>query len=268
MAEEVVVEGAESGALDPVNTPDVTEVAPDGTDFIDFEQLDPKVKSRFDRIYRNMKESERALVESAKTQRVLVDRLTRLEKSDISSKGANAINSLNAMKIQALDEGDSAKVIEIDNKIRAVEQSQNYSPEPIAVPEVNSQGLSPQEESRMESWATEKDGDGNLKRPWADPGHPNHQKAATVGYAAMQDSTLGSLEEQLNEIDRMMGVTPPAERSSAGVLPAGEGGRRPTKKSSGLSPDEKSIARVMYPEAKNAAEAEGKYLKAKQGLSL
>ena len=76
MAEEQVAEEPQPVEPQPV------EESPDGTDFIDFDQLDPKVKTRFDRIYRNMKENERALQTSADVQRKLVDRLTNLEKSE------------------------------------------------------------------------------------------------------------------------------------------------------------------------------------------
>lgn len=254
-AEQAVLEAVQAGEI------------PDGTEFIDFESLDPKVKARFDRIYRNMKDNERALTESAKVQRQLVERLTRLEKSDINSKSANAIASLNAQKAQALEEGDAAAVVELDNKIRAVEQSQNYQPAPINVPEPSSGGLSPQEEAQMEAWAAEKSESGEPLRPWADPGHPLHQKAASLGYAVMQDPTKYTLEEQLAEIDRLMGVENGSpKRVSPGVLSTGEGGRRPSKKQAGLTQDQRAIARVMYPEAKSASEAEEKYAAAMKNV--
>ena len=150
MAEEQTVEAPQPEETRTEKPPEVqTEENADGTDFIDFEQLDPKVKARFDRIYRNMKENERALSTSAEVQRKLVDRLTNLEKSDINNKGQNAIAYLNAQKVEALDEGDSAKVIDIDNKLRAVEQSQKYQPQPIEVPQPQVGGLSPEDESLM-----------------------------------------------------------------------------------------------------------------------
>lgn len=267
MSEEQVAEAQEAPVEQAVSEAVIAEESPDGTDFIDFESLDPKVKARFDRIYRNMKDNERALIESARTQRQLVERLTKLEKSDINSKSANAIANLNRQKAQALEEGDAALVVELDNKIRAVEQSQNYQPAPIDVPEPASGGLSPQEEAQMESWAAEKSETGELKRPWADPGHPLHQKAASLGYAVMQDPTKYTLEEQLAEIDRLMGVeTGSPKRVSPGVLPTGEGGRRPGKKQVGLTPDQKAIARVMYPEAKSASEAEERYAAAMKNV--
>jgi hypothetical protein len=241
-----------------------------GTDYIDFDSLDPKVKQRFDRIYKNMKDNERALGTSAQIQRQLVERLTNLEKSDINGKGRAAIEALESQKINALDEGDSASVIEIDKKIRAVEQSQNYTPTPINVPEPTTGGLSPQEEQAMEQWATEKSEDGASLRPWSDPGHPLHAKAASLGYVAMQDPNLFTLEEQLSEIDRLMGIETgdTVKRTSPGVLSTGEGGKRSSSKKAGLSQDERNIARVMYPEAKTAQDAEASYLKAKTGLGI
>ena len=269
MAEEQTVEEPQPEETRTEKPPEVqTEENADGTDFIDFEQLDPKVKARFDRIYRNMKENERALSTSAEVQRKLVDRLTNLEKSDINNKGQNAITYLNAQKVEALDEGDSAKVIDIDNKLRAVEQSQKYQPQPIEVPQPQVGGLSPEDESLMERWAGERDDGGTLRRPWADPGHPLHQKAASVGYAVMQDPELFTLGEQLSEIDRLMGSEDARpQRISPGVLPAGEGGRRTGKSRPGLTTDEKAIARAMYPE-KGTGDAEKAYLQAKQNLGM
>ena len=267
MAEEQVAEEPQPVETQVAETQPAEE-SPDGTDFIDFDQLDPKVKTRFDRIYRNMKENERALQTSAEVQRKLVDRLTNLEKSDINSKGQNAIAHLNSQKIEALDEGDSAKVIDIDNKLRAIEQSQRYQPQPIEVPQPQSGGLSPEDEATMERWAGEREEGGPLRRPWADPGHPLHQKAASVGYAVMQDPNLFTLEEQLSEIDRLMGnegIKP--QRTSPGVLPTGEGGRRTGKSKPGLTSDERAIARAMYPE-KKSGDAEVTYLQAKQNLGM
>jgi len=246
-----------------------------GTQFVDFTQLDPSVKARFDRIYSNMKQYERAMEPIATENRELRDRLERLEASDTQRTTQQALQSLNRQKVQALEEGDSARVVQIDDKLMALRTSppikeESASRERPAEVISDESAFTQADQAAMDVWSDERTERGSLMRPWADPNHQLHDKAARAGAAALSDPEIAAkgIDAVLTEIDRIMGIDS-GGRAERGVPTnlSGDGNVRPRSGSGGLTDDQKFYAHKIYNKL-SPKEAEEKYLKSAKKLGL
>ena len=261
--------GAELPATEQVEAPEQkSEEEVDGKEFVDWSEVDEKFGARFNRVYGHMKQNERVVDELSAYARQLTERLQNLERSDISRKTEQAVESLNRQKQEALDTGDSAAIVEIDNKIRALETS---VPEPDPVPELpktQSSGVSPDDEALLHEWASEQK-DGAPVRPWADPGHPKHKRAAAISAGVMEDPDVAGkgMKAVLKEIDRLMGVEEDVKttRVAPQVLQGDDTAPSRGKKAPSLSDAEKHMASRMYPKL-SAADAQKRLIEAKKKL--
>jgi hypothetical protein len=240
-----------------------------GTEFIDFDSLAPEVKARFDRIYSNMKQNERLVEPLISENRDLRNRLEKLETSDVQRSTDNAVASLTQQKAEAFEEGDYAKVAEIDNtlldlKTQPSEQPRRQRAQPIE----QQSAFTPEDAAAMQQWSNEANEDGSLKRPWTQSSHPLHSKAANIGAGVLDDPNIYGVSAVMKEIDRLMGVE--QNQASRGVpsnlapdanVPARRGS------SPKLSDDEKYVARRQYSHLA-AKEAEERYLQSKTKLGM
>lgn len=214
------------------------------TDHID---MDEATQKRFNRIYGNMKQYERIVQTMGKENKALLERLEKLETSTQKRDIDAAVSELKRQKVQALDEGNTEAVVEIDEQLARVRSIEEQKPAPSngsATEEI----INSRDQELIYAWGNELDGNGNYKRPWAQAGHPHNAKAAAFGAAALEDPELVSrgTEAVLAEVDRLMGMeanktgrrTSPVLANDGGVTPR-SGGK--TK----LSDDEKIIAKAM-----------------------
>ena len=97
----------------------------------------------------------------------------------------------------------------------------------------------------MRAWAAEVNNDGNFKRPWAQPDHPLHRKAASIGAAVLEDQEIAErgMPAVLKEIDRLMNKESP--KPTAAAVLSNDGNVRPPEKRVRLSEDQKYAARMM-----------------------
>lgn len=243
------------------------EQQPDGKQFIDLETLAPAVKARFERIYGHMKENERAVAESAKVNRALIERLEKLENSEIQQQ----ITSLEARQKEAFESGDYDKAQEYANQLIDYKLAEKSRPETkIEVPEPHAtdQPLNDDQMDLLASWARATDADGNPLRPWAHPQHQDHQKAIRYIQAAAVDpdydiESAEGFKALLQSVDqRMTGRRQqPQQQSRVAAVLSGNGDGRPrtSEKTPRLTPEEQRVAEGMGYTPKQYAEIKAKY---------
>ena len=215
-----------------------------------FVEMDPQTEARFKRIYANMKQYERVTKEMGEQNRALLDKVNGLEQGKVDE----TLRALRAQKQEALDNMDSARVAEIDEAMVDLKLAVKEEPAQAPQEQANDMGLTPQQEARLVSWATETNGDGEQIRPWAMPGHPYYGKLTNVAAAAMQDPNLahyaaeGNMEPILKEVDKLMGLdqSKPGKRAAPTALSGKSDAQPPRPKGNGkLSADQKIIADAM-----------------------
>ena len=221
----------------------------DGRKYIDFSQLPEDVRGpievRFNQLYGYMKQNERIITKMGKDNRSLLDRLGKVETDTTQRSVDDRIEALKSQKKEALDAGDNAKVVEIDDqiaKLRATPKKQETRTE-VAQEEAV---FTTEQEQRIKSLGFETNEKGDYIRPWAIPSHPLHMKGASIAAAVLEDPSFSArgMDAVLEEVDRLMEVKKPTRGSptvlsaDANVSPKRSG--KPT-----LTDDEKAIARAM-----------------------
>ncbi|RJO72855.1 MAG: hypothetical protein C4523_02470 [Myxococcales bacterium] len=242
-----------------------TEQKP-GTEFVDFADLPPevreKVEPRFKRLYWNLKEHERALVDIGSRYKVVEDELLNLKQNHVNQKTEDELTGLRREKIAALERADYVRAAELDEKIFEIKAQPKKAE--VKQPETTEAQLGPTEMAAYQMWSGQTDQNGNLMRPWTQKTHPLFSKAMAEVHAVGADPRFSGepVEKILQEIDRRMGITgrPAAQQ----VLGASQ--TRQVDKKIALSEDEKRVARRLYRLSgivKNDDEAFDRYLKAK-----
>ena len=254
----------------------------DGSDWVDIE--DPKLKARFNRLYRHTKEAN-AKAEKTERQVALLAEQNRklqaaLETYAAQQKDAKTKAELAALKKEAkeaLATGDTDAFLEVNERLTEIKQEAKKS-EPAPQPQ---NAISDTEMKVLNSWQNQTDDDGEPARPWARPGHPEF--AATqdmirrvVNLPDMQDAPI---REILAEVDRRMAKIlgqddvdddeprTPVQRAFS----APRGGRPPAQERTTLSAQERIIAEHMFMGgrgslARTAKDAHELYVKQKRAL--
>lgn len=284
MEEQEEVQGAteqnEAAQAETVETAEPAErqepaKSSDGKEFLDFSELPPelagKYEARFKRLYGHVKQSNRALDEMGKATRAVIDRLEKLESGDFDKQ----MTGLQDRQREAFESGDFDKAQKLtdellDYKIAAKERGKA----PIKIPEVQS-GDGPLNEEHLNSlgfWASETDGSGAPKRPWANPKHPQYTRAFQLIQAAAMDPDIVVMDESgeiteksfqsiLRAVDDRMNGKSDAPRSRTAAVLSGNGDARPreSSKTAKLSPDEIRVAEGLGYTPKQYAEIKQKY---------
>jgi len=276
MSEEAEIQTNEPTIETPVETAVDTQVnngRPAGYDPIDFKTASPEqVQERFDYVYGQVKNNERALRENTRTlseyQRIAAEQSKII--NDLTSGFNGVVNhlqtqtlqeteaSLAAAKQEAWEKGDTKAYMEADNKLmdlkiqKSLPKQQPQQPQPKqynnAAEIAKEGGLSDEDYRTTETWQNEKDENGNLIRPWAfnksnDPANPSPEyRAALVEASAVLNSPRFAgltYQQKLAEIDKRMGVQ--KRGVSQSVLGGGLTGARKTGKLT-LTPKQQEIA--------------------------
>ena len=242
--EELGAGEADSGQ--PVS--DESEASSDDTSGTTYQELTPEQQARFDRIYGNMKQNERVIAQQGDMLKTAMDRLRKME----GREAGNIVEDLKAAKVQALDEGDNARVVEIDAKLAQAQSLRTRIDEPpIHQVPVQEQSLTADQEGALVQWAQEADTNGNALRPWANPAHPEYAKVTRLAEAALADPSLvtqaqaGNMKPILAEVDRMMGLKRNTGRATANTLSGTTDVTPPSRGKVTLTADEKIIAKSM-----------------------
>jgi hypothetical protein len=252
-----------------------------GTDWVEIE--DPKLKARFNRLYRHTKEANERAEKTERQIALLAEQNGKLQKALESIAGglkdketqAELANLKKSAK-EALATGDTEAFMEVNERLLEIKQEAKKPPAPA----VEAQPAITQTELQvLQSWQTAKGDDGEPIRPWAMPDHAEF--AATQDMIQRVSNEPGmanaSIRELLREVDKRMArilsddddedETPnPVRRAFAS--PRG----RPApaeRQSTVLSNQERVIAEAMFMGgrgslAKTAKEAHELYLKQKR----
>ena len=265
-------ENANAGSQENENT----DTKPRPTDLPDDQSWDNKVEfspeqqKRFNRLYGQVKTQDKQLGELSQMNAKLIERLEAQEQKTAVREIDGELADLRAAKKEALDAGDTDKVMEIDDaildaKIKAKEASE--TPEPKKDPDKSNDDFdfTPSQKDRLIEWATERNDKGDVIRPWADPGHPKHTTAMKIAEGVLGDPeyTGADMEDILKEVDRVatLALDPgKAKRPGAAVLKSNGGPGNANKEGGGgsLTQDQKAIAYRMYPNL-DTKDAEKKY---------
>jgi hypothetical protein len=236
----------------------------------DHVEFDEKTQRRFNRVYAEMKEQKRLVGQMASDNKKLLDRLENMESSQRESAISQRISDLRTSEKEALESGDYERASAVRDQITdlRVEAKIPKAP-PKEEPEVDVNAAQDRWMSengpRINQWVNERDEKGNLLRPWADPGHEEHDTALAAAKVVMEQNLNTDIETVLQKIDKVNGrVIAQAKRPAAPVL---SGGNAPPKKEkTKISEDERKIAAAMgvsperYAAMQQKLGGEGRYM--------
>lgn len=256
----------------------------DGSDWVDIE--DPKLKARFNRLYRHTKEANAKAEKTERQVALLAEQnrklQTALETYAAQQKDAKTKAELAALKKEAkeaLATGDTDAFLEVNERLTEIKQEVK-KPEPEPAPQPQN-AISDTEMKVLNNWQNQTDDDGEPARPWARPGHPEF--AATqdmirrvVNLPDMQDAPI---REILAEVDRRMAkvlgsddIDDEAPRNTVQRAFSSPRGERPrAQERTTLSAQERIIAEHMFMGgrgslARTAKDAHELYVKQKRAL--
>lgn len=240
----------------PVNEATQGEAGkPAGWEQIDYEALKRAgvssahlqvIMNRTNRLYSQVKNEQRI---NAQMQRDMKTILARVDQLEDSGRQREADSIKRDLK-EAADRGDSTALADLTTKLASTilpPKSKEAAPasqtqeggkeQPLTLDD-----LPPEIEVQLTSWAQERK-DGQLVRPWVEPGHQQHTRANAALQALLADQALVArgAPAVLAELDGIMG-TQAGKRSqgpgpvlesdtgAAGAAKRGQGGLTPAQK--------------------------------------
>lgn len=225
----------------------------------------PKQQSRFNRIYKQMKEGQRVNEQLATDNVALLDKLDRLDAKidgQVERQTEDRLAGLDREIEEAVKDDDVARVKLLTNEIAdtrmKTSQSIEPDPEPAAEPTSELQ-LSQADAEKIQEWAFERDDRGDYSRPWSHPGHPRHDEFLALANEIAP--TAQTVEQGLAEVERRM--TP---KRAAAVLPSDANYRPPGRPSELTEPERSTALRMMGPGTRmnlSAADAVKRYRESK-----
>lgn len=259
-----------------------TPAKPAGYHPIDFKTASPEqIQERFDYVYGQVKHTERdkrEMRQILQQQSEIIEQLSQGQQQVVQHLTQQSFtegkDQLKAAMNEAWKKGDNAGYIEAQNKLmdlqveeRVAAKMQPQQPQKktngqvpgsaieIANRAVDSGELSQDDYRITESWQSERDGMGNLVRPWAYADNPNHQAALFETRSVLANPRFTNLtyEQKLAEVDKRMGIQKPT--TGQNVM----GGRltKPAKTTKiELSPKQREIALKTQYAGKGKSEAE------------
>jgi hypothetical protein len=252
-----------------------------GTDWVEID--DPKLKARFNRLYRHTKEANERAEKTERQIALLAEQNNKLQKAletiagGLKDKETQAeLADLKRSAKEALATGDTEAFMEVNERLLEIKQ-ETKKPAP-APADAAPQPISQTEERVLHTWQQATGDDGEVLRPWAQPNHPEF--AATLDMieklSKEPEMANASIRELLKEVDRRMAKVldiddedeprNPVRRAFA----APRGRAAPAERqSTALTNQERVIAEAMFMGsrgslAKTAKEAHELYLKQKR----
>jgi hypothetical protein len=232
-------------------------------------ELTPEAQKRFNRIYAQNQSYKRTTEETAKIAKSLAEenkrleeRLNKLEQGYSEDKKEVTIDRLKKERREALANGDDDRVLELTDEIislkyRKPEVSEKKEvKEEVSKEEVKEEPEIDQElEKIIFDWRYEKNKNGMLLRPWAVDDHPENKMAIKMAEAIVEredgNITIEDLLAQVEKgMNRYLGIS--KERTPTNVESTG-GGKGKVSTSS-LTPEQKRVAKLMFPNEKDPFE--------------
>lgn len=271
-------------APEPAPAPKAEAKDEDGTDFVEIE--DPKVKARFNRLYRHTKEAnekasraERQISLLAEQNKKLQQALETMYAGMKDDKVQAELKSLKQQQKEALATGDTEAFVNVNERLLEIKQEAKAAPPQPAAPA--QPAISDTEMRVLKSWQDATGDDDEPVRPWAKPDHPEFATTQDMirRVAGSADMADASIREILAEVDRRMEKLAKVDEDDEPRNPVRRAfsaprGSRPAaaQERTNLSAQERLIAEMMFTGgrgalAKNAKDAHNLYLKQKQALS-
>jgi len=253
-----------------------------GTDWVEIE--DPKLKARFNRLYRHTKEANERAEKTERQIALLAEQNGKLQKAlesiagGLKDKETQAeLASLKKSAKEALATGDTEAFMEVNERLLEM-KADAKKPVPVVQPQDTPPPISQTELQVLQNWQNAKGDDGESLRPWAMPDHPEFAATQDMIQRVSNEPAMAnaSIRELLREVDKRMArifsdddeeeIPNPVRRAFAS--PRG----RPApaeRQSTALSNQERVIAEAMFMGgrgslAKTTKEAHELYLKQKR----
>lgn len=274
---------AKPEAAAPKAAPKAVDQEPEekGTDWVEIE--DPKLKARFNRLYRHTKEANERAEKTERQISLLAEQNTKLQKALETIAGGMRDKEMQAELAtlkkdakEALATGDTEAFMEANERLLEMKQSAKKEAEAPAPAEPQ---ISPTEMQVINAWQAQKDDEGEPLRPWAMPNHPEFASTQDLIQRVTRAMPDASVREILREVDKRMekilGVDDEDEDQPNPVRRAFASPRgRPApqeRERTSLSTQERVIAEAMFMGgrgslAKTSKEAHELYLKQKKAM--
>jgi hypothetical protein len=273
---------AKPEAAAPKAAPKAVDQEPEekGTDWVEIE--DPKLKARFNRLYRHTKEANERAEKTERQISLLAEQNTKLQKALETIAGGMRDKEMQAELAtlkkdakEALATGDTEAFMEANERLLEMRQSAKKEAEPPKEPDP---AISQVEVQVINSWQSQKDGDGEPLRPWAMPNHPEFAATQDLIQKVAKAMPDASVREILREVDKRMEKILGADDEEdddqpnpvrrAFSAPRGRPAPQDRERNS-LSAQERAVAEMMFMGsrgslAKTAKEAHELYLKQKR----
>lgn len=256
-----------------------------GTDWVEID--DPKLKARFNRLYRHTKEANERAEKTERQIALLAEQNRKLQQAIESIYGnvrdKQTQDEMAALKKEAKEAfatGDADAFVKVNERLVDLKQDLKKAAEQAPPPQ-QQQSITDTEMQVLRSWQSAQDEDGAASRPWAQPNHPEF--ATTQDMIArvtnQPDMQNASIREILREVDRRMSALmeddadideeQPNPVRRAFSTPRGR--PVPKQQETSLSAQERVIAEMMFTGgrgalAKNAKEAYELFRKQKAAI--
>jgi hypothetical protein len=199
---------AKPEAAAPKAAPKAVDQEPEekGTDWVEIE--DPKLKARFNRLYRHTKEANERAEKTERQISLLAEQNTKLQKALETIAGGMRDKEMQAELAtlkkdakEALATGDTEAFMEANERLLEMKQAAKAPPEKPAQSE---SVISQTEVSVINAWQGQKDDDGEPLRPWAMPNHPEFAATQDLIQRVARTMPDAPVREILGEVDRRM----------------------------------------------------------------
>ena len=199
---------AKPEAAAPKAAPKAVDQEPEekGTDWVEIE--DPKLKARFNRLYRHTKEANERAEKTERQISLLAEQNTKLQKALETIAGGMRDKEMQAELAtlkkdakEALATGDTEAFMEANERLLEMKQAAKAPPEKPAQSE---SVISQTEVNVINAWQGQKDDDGEPMRPWAMPNHPEFASTQDLIQRVARTMPDAPVREILGEVDRRM----------------------------------------------------------------
>ena len=274
---------AKPEAAAPKAAPKAVDQEPEekGTDWVEIE--DPKLKARFNRLYRHTKEANERAEKTERQISLLAEQNSKLQKALETIAGGMRDKEMQAELAtlkkdakEALATGDTEAFMEANERLLEMKQSAKKEAEAPAPAEP---AISQTEMQVINAWQAQKDDEGEPLRPWAMPNHPEFASTQDLIQRVTRTMPDASVREILREVDKRMEKILGADDEDedqpnpvrrAFASPRGRPAPQERERTS-LSTQERVIAEAMFMGgrgslAKTSKEAHELYLKQKKAM--
>jgi hypothetical protein len=274
---------AKPEAAAPKAAPKAVDQEPEekGTDWVEIE--DPKLKARFNRLYRHTKEANERAEKTERQISLLAEQNSKLQKALETIAGGMRDKEMQAELAtlkkdakEALATGDTEAFMEANERLLEMKQSAKKEAEAPAPAEP---AISQTEMQVINAWQQQKDDEGEPLRPWAMPNHPEFASTQDLIQRVTRTMPDASVREILREVDKRMEKILGADDEDedqpnpvrrAFASPRGRPAPQERERTS-LSTQERVIAEAMFMGgrgslAKTSKEAHELYLKQKKAM--